>query len=87
MDARRLPLARGQTVDELCDELFPVIFDPEVLPKRVNKADGEDLVATSACNFYDGVTQQEAEAFYAAKKACRRPTAAVVWLELHAGEA
>ena len=39
-----------------------VIFDPDYLPKRVNKADGEDLVLTSACNFYDGVTQAEAEA-------------------------
>ena len=64
----RLPLRPGETVEALCDELFPVIFDPEVLPKRVNKADGEDLVATSACNFYDGVTQQEAEAFYQQQK-------------------
>ena len=68
VDARRLPLAEWQTVDGLCDELFPVIFDSEVLPKRVNKADGEDLLLTSACNFYDGVTQAEAEAYYAAKK-------------------
>ena len=69
VDERRLPLAEGQTVDEFLDELEPVIFDSSVLPKRVNKADGEDLVQTSACNFYDGVTQQEAEQFYAAKKA------------------
>ncbi len=69
VDASRLPLAEGQTVDELLQELEPVIFDPMVLPKRVNKADGEDLLLTSACNFYDGVTQQEAEQFYAAKKA------------------
>ena len=68
VDARRLPLAEGQTVDGLCDELFPVIFDPTVLPKRVNKADGEDLLLTSACNFYDGVTQAETEAYYTAKK-------------------
>ena len=68
VDARRLPLDSGQTVDGLCDELFPVIFDPNVLPKRVNKADGEDLVVSSACNFYDGVTQQEAEAFYQQQK-------------------
>ncbi|MBQ3876907.1 MAG: dihydrofolate reductase [Prevotella sp.] len=64
----RLPLANGQTVDELCNELFPVIFNPDVLPKRVNKADGQDLLATSACNFYQGVTQQEAELFYQQKK-------------------
>lgn len=68
VDARRLPLAEGQTVDALFDELRPIIFDPEVLPKRVNKADGDDLVVTSACNFYDGVTQQEAEQYYAAQK-------------------
>ena len=65
----RLPLANGQTVDELCNELFPVIFNPDFLPKRVNKADGQDLLATSACNFYQGVTQQEAELFYQQKKA------------------
>ena len=64
VDASRLPLDDGQTVDGLFAELRPVIFDPAVLPKRVNKADGEDLLLTSACNFYDGVSQQEAEAFY-----------------------
>ena len=68
VDATRLPLADNQNVDALCDELFPIIFDPNILPKRVNKADGEDLVATSACNFYQNVTQQEAETFYAKKK-------------------
>ena len=59
-----LPLAEGQTAEQLCNEISPVIFDPTVLPKRVNQADGEDLILTSACNYYDGVTQQEAEAFY-----------------------
>ena len=68
VDETRLPLAEGQSVEELCDELFPVIFDPNILPKRVNKADGEDLVTTSACNFYQNVTQQEAETFYTEKK-------------------
>ena len=65
----RLPLRAGETLDDMCAELFPVIFDMTVLPKRVNKADGEDLVQTSACNFYEGVTQEEAETFYAQKKA------------------
>ena len=69
VDAGKLPLRDGETLDALCDELFPVIFDPTVLPKRVNKADGEDLLLTSACNFYEGVTQQEAEEFYAQQKA------------------
>ena len=69
VEATRLPLRSGETVAQLCDELFPVIFDATVLSKRVNNADGTDLIQTSACNFYDGVTQQEAEAFYARQKA------------------
>lgn len=65
LPAEKLPLADGQTAEQLCDELFPVIFDPAVMPKRVNQADGEDLVQTSACNYYgEGVTQTEAETFY-----------------------
>ena len=68
IDAKLLPLAKGQTAEQLCAELFPVIFDPTVMPKRVNQADGEDLVLTSACNYYDGVTQKEAESFYSALK-------------------
>ena len=67
-DARRLPLNEGETIQQMCDELFPIIFDETVWPKRVNKADGEDLLMTSACNFYDGVTQAEAEAFYQQQK-------------------
>ncbi|MDD7247186.1 MAG: dihydrofolate reductase [Prevotellaceae bacterium] len=61
---QRLPMP----AERLLETIVPVMFDETVLPKRVNKADGEDLVKTSACNFYQGVTQQEAEAFYAAKK-------------------
>jgi len=68
VDARKLPLREGESVDEMCEELFPIIFDETVLPKRVNKADGEDLLLTSACHFYEGVTQQEAEDFYARMK-------------------
>ena len=68
VDAAKLPLAEGQTVEQLCEEVFPVIFNPEVMPKRVNQAAGEDLVLTSACNYYDGVTQKEAEDFYNAMK-------------------
>ena len=68
IDASKLPLAEGQTAEQLCEELFPVIFDPKVMPKRVNQADGEDIVLTSACNYYDGVTQEEAEGFYNAMK-------------------
>ena len=68
VDARKLPLKDGESVEEMCQELFPVIFDKDILPKRVNKADGEDLVCTSACHFYEDVSQQEAEAFYASMK-------------------
>ena len=64
MDALKLPLGKGETVEELCEEVFPVIFDSEMMPKRVNQADGEDLVLTSAANYYEGVTQKEAEDFY-----------------------
>ncbi len=68
VDASALPLAGGQTVEQLCEEVFPVMFDPGVMPKRVNQAAGEDLVLTSACNYYEGVTQKEAEDFYNALK-------------------
>ena len=68
VDASLLPLAQGQTLEQWCEEVFPVIFDPSVMPKRVNQAAGEDLILTSASHYYDGVTQAEAEAFYAAMK-------------------
>jgi len=68
VDVRCLPLREGETLEQFCHELFPVIFDENILPKRVNKVDGEDLVMTSACNFYDNITQQEAEEFYAQMK-------------------
>ena len=68
VDSRRLPLADGQTVDDLFAVLRPVIFNPQVLPKRVNKTDGQDLVQTSACHFYEGVSQQEAEDYYGRMK-------------------
>ena len=64
IDPSKLPLEKGQTVAQLCDEIFPVFFDPKVMPKRVNQADGEDLILTSASNYYEGVTQAEAEDFY-----------------------
>ncbi len=68
IDASKLPLEEGQTVDEFCAEIFPVIFDPEVMPKRVNQAAGDDLVLTSASNYYEGVTQKEAEDYYSGLK-------------------
>lgn len=68
IDPGKFSLEEGESIDDLCRDLFPVIFDPLVLPKRVNQADGEDLVLTSSCNFYEGVTQKEVEDFYEAKR-------------------
>ena len=64
-----LPLKDGEEVESLLRELVPVMFCPEVLPKRVNKKEGDDLLLTSACNYYEGVTQVEAENFYRSLKA------------------
>ena len=64
VDTRYLPLQKGETVNQLLANISPVIFDPAIDAKRVNQAEGEDLVLTSAGNYYDGVTQAEAEAFY-----------------------
>ncbi|MDE6152080.1 MAG: dihydrofolate reductase, partial [Prevotella sp.] len=64
----RLPLEDGQTVEGLIEELVPVMFNPEIMPQRVNQRQGEDLVATSACNFYKGLMQEEALGFYENQK-------------------
>ena len=63
-----LPLSKGQSKEDLLGILVPVIFNPEVMPKRVNQTDGEDLVQTSACNFHENVSQAEVERFYARMK-------------------
>lgn len=63
-----LPFSKGQSKEDLLGILVPVIFNPEVMPKRVNQTDGEDLVQTSACNFYENVSQAEVERFYARMK-------------------
>ncbi len=68
IDPVSLPLREGQSVDGMIHHLAKIIFDPNVCSKRVNKTNGEDLVVTSACNFYKNVTQKEVEAFYAEKK-------------------
>jgi dipeptidyl-peptidase-3 len=68
LGADKLPLKEGESVADLENEILPVIFRPELMAKRVNQAEGEDLVKTSACNYYDGVTQQEVEEFYNAMK-------------------
>lgn len=66
--ADKLPLAEGQTVDRLLDVLCPVIFNPSVQAKRVNQKDGDDLVMTSACNYYENLSQKEVEDFYASMR-------------------
>lgn len=72
--AEKLPLSQGQSVDQLCDEIFPVIFDPAVMPMRVNQKDGEDLILTSASNYYaSDITQAEAEEFYNQRKPEKDP--------------
>lgn len=69
LPAAQLPLNAGQTKEEMIAELVPVIFDPTVMPKRVNQDGSADVVATSASNLYgDGVTQAEVEAYYSALK-------------------
>ncbi len=57
----------GDIRGTLLDTVKRVIFDPTLYPKRVDQTAGVDMVAASACNYYDGVTQREAEAFYAAQ--------------------
>ena len=68
-----LPVKRGETKEDLMRQLESILFDPEVMPKRVNQTDGEDLVLTSACNFYEDVTQEEVERFYAKMKNTDNP--------------
>lgn len=68
MDKSLLPLAKDEDLDDFCKEIFPIVFNPSVMPKRVNQTDGEDLILTSAANYYDGVTQEEAENFYSSLK-------------------
>ena len=63
-DASELPLEDGMSLDEFCDEVFPIIFDPNIMSKRVNQLDGADVIQSSACNYYSGVSQEEAESFY-----------------------
>ncbi|HWK57424.1 MAG TPA: hypothetical protein VNQ80_08810 [Parapedobacter sp.] len=63
-DSAALPLLEGESVAAFIDRIQPVIFDPTINPKMVNLTEGIDHVAQSSNNFYEGVTQQEVEAFY-----------------------
>lgn len=64
IDSTLLPLSENETVATFIDRIFPVIFDPALYNKRTNQAPGVDLIATSANNFYEGVSQKEVENFY-----------------------
>ena len=64
-----LLLAEKETTDQFITEITSLVYDPTVAPKRVNQTQGEDLVATSACNFYEGVSQKEAETYYTSVRA------------------
>ncbi|HSI91572.1 MAG TPA: hypothetical protein VK927_10680, partial [Adhaeribacter sp.] len=70
----KFPLNAGETKEAFVKWITPIMFDPKIAPKRVNQAAGQDLVATSANNFYEGVTQKEVEAFYAKKENKNDPT-------------
>ncbi len=73
-DQTLLPLREGETVDQLIERLTPLLFDPTIDAKRVNRADGVDKVKTSAVNFYEGVTEQEVLAFYSERSKGDGPT-------------
>ena len=64
VDPAKLPVKDGASASELIETLTPIMFDPTIMPKRINQAAGVDLVQTSAVNFYEGVSQKEVEAFY-----------------------
>ena len=64
VDASKLPIKEGGTINELIETITPIMFDPAIMPKRINQAAGVDLVETSAVNFYEGVSEQEVESFY-----------------------
>ena len=68
IDASLLPLDSGETVDSFCNGIFPVIFDPQIMPMRVDRQDGTDWVKASAVNFYEGLTKEEVDAYYARKR-------------------
>lgn len=65
-DPSLLPLGNGKTAGDLLDLIVPVMFDPGLFPKKVERGEGKDIIAESASGFYEGVTQSEVEKFYSA---------------------
>ncbi|MEM7369296.1 MAG: dihydrofolate reductase [Bacteroidota bacterium] len=74
VDPASLPLSDGESVGDLTAKLVPIMFDPEIAAKKVNKNPDQDIIATSAINFYEGLTEAEVDAFYAAMKDKDDPT-------------
>ena len=68
VDPGRMPFRDGMAANETLNEIIPVMFNPEVMPKRMSQAQGTDIVQTSAVNFYEGVSQKEVEDFYNSMK-------------------
>ncbi|WP_234409099.1 dipeptidyl peptidase 3 [Marinilabilia salmonicolor] len=68
IEEKHLPLKHGEPKQDLIKRLTPILFDSKVASRRVNQSENEDLIVTSANNYYRGVSQQEAESFYASKK-------------------
>ncbi len=66
-DSELLPLIKGETADDLISLLTPILFDDTLFPRKVEQRSGADMVAESASNFYEGVTQKEVEDYYAAR--------------------
>ncbi|MCI0522999.1 MAG: dihydrofolate reductase, partial [Bacteroidales bacterium] len=64
-DQSLLPLKEGQTPDDLTEFLTPLLFDPDLYARKVDQSEGVDMIASSANNFYEGVTQKEVEQYYA----------------------
>lgn len=63
-DQAQFPVKEGETVEQLLDIITPVMFDPNVLPKKVNLAEGQDLVKTSAMNFYRDISEKDVNNYY-----------------------
>lgn len=63
-DVNLLPLANGQTAEQFVEMIIPIIYDPAIAPKKVQLDPKNDLVASSAVNFYEGVNEKEVNAFY-----------------------
>jgi dipeptidyl-peptidase III len=64
VDAAKLPLNEGESLKDFTARLLPIIYDPKIAPKKVSLDASKDLITSSAVNFYEGVNQKEAIAFY-----------------------